>query len=218
MIKFGAFLKTDYCRKLKTNNSCIIICTGTTIKTYSDKIQNFINKNNLIVFAVNQYPDFFSIDPSLHLFTNNHRWQEISCSVRKMSKLMLGCHIKKLPADNDYIKIKYTDRVVNEKMSYNNSVIFGYYRSVGTLAIMIAHMIGFKNIYVVGMDGHSLTEKYIHYYKDPEDSFYKNVNIEHRKLFNPAMGIVLDNLKDFGIKFSIITPTLFSKHYKEKFL
>jgi len=68
------------------------------------------------------------------------------------------------------------------------------------------------------MDGHSLTEKYIHYYKDPEDSFYKNVNIEHRKLFNPAMGIVLDNLKDFGIKFSIITPTLFSKHYKEKFL
>ena len=218
MIQFQSFLETEKCKKLLNNKVCLIVCTGKTIGIYNDKIQSYIKNNRPTIFAVNQYPDFFKYIPHIHLFTNNHRWDECKNSINSKSILMLGCRIKTPPKDNNYIKINYTDKNPDEKISYNNGIIYGYYRSVGGLGIMIAYLMKFETILVVGMDGHNLKDEYIHYYKDSENSFYGKVDISHREIFNPVMSKVLDNIKLYGIKFSLVTPTLFYKHFQNNII
>ncbi len=197
----------------RKGENCLLICTGKTIAKYDKKLPYYWDTdNNMFTFGMNSASSAMALN--YHLFTNNDRIKNYNSNY--CEDLLIGSHIK---TENrpirDYTLINYTDRDVNEPIGYENGIIKGYYRTSGCLAIMIAHLMGAKKIYIAGMDGFTYNfDGNVHFHKDDRNN--KN-NVKSKKEWlerydKPVMK-VLDNLKEYGCEFKIITPTLFEKHY-----
>lgn len=196
----------------------LIAGTGRNTGIYIDKIKKFITDKNPIVIGMNSINRL--LIPDYHLFTNNDRIKNYINEVDNKSTLLIGSHINKenLP-DRDYALIKYTDRNPKEKMEYKNGVICGYYRVSGLLAVMIAHLMGAKKIYITGKDGYADTCKKnngrVHFHDDDRNNINNNKTAEEWKTrYDEPMLKVMHDLRNYGINFSIITPTVFKEFYE----
>ncbi len=197
----------------------LIIGSGYSILKYQKEIKNFIDLNNLITIGINKMNHIFV--PEFHLWTNNQRFRDFGNDINKCSKLMLGCNIKKELIESrwksDYIMVNYIDKK-EIPLGYKDGAITGHFRTAGCLAIFLAHIMGSNNIFVVGMDGYT-------FYSQPE---LKNKEKNHHcygrgytddaewKKCQQKDKIVcetLRELREYGIKFKIITPTVFKEFY-----
>jgi len=199
----------------------IFIGAAHTTKLYEEQIRELIVKENLVTIGVNNITHLFI--PDFHLWVNNGRVGEFYHCYNPKSHLMIGSHIKehhyKLFENivDSYYYIKYTDDFNNiyESIDYKNDTIHGFYRVGGNLALMICHLMGAEHIYVTGVDGYSKPIQgnqhcYGKGFTDSDDMIWEK---KKDKMIYYAMR----NIANFGVKFSIITPTLYEQFFdKEK--
>ena len=194
----------------------LVCCPGKNIIEWKERVSSFALENELMVIGLNKVPDI--IVPNYHLFTNNDKYEHYGDNTGS-STVLLGSGIRKewilKHSPREYVLVKYNDRNKNEPDKYNSNkdVIEGYYRTSGNLAIMVSHLMGASVVYIAGMCGFTFQfDGTVHYYKAEIGRDVKSKKEWHRKYDNPV-GRSLDNLKAYGIKFKIITPTIYEKHF-----
>jgi hypothetical protein len=200
--------------------NALIIGAGATIKEYEIQIEKFIRKTEPFTIGINNITSLFI--PNYHLYTNTQRFREYGKNINSKSMILLGQNIslKVIPdiiGDRDYTVINYTDRE-GLPISYNNGKITGWFRTAGCLSILIAHIMGAKEINIVGMDGYTLYKKNelelgIHshhcYGKGHTDTADFETGIKKDTQINDA----LISLRNYGINFNILTPTKYGEFY-----
>jgi len=206
------------------NKNVMILCPGSNLTKYQEQICSFIKHNKCITFCVNRSNQF--VVPEYHVYTNNSRFSKYGGEVHPSSHLLLGRYIKsnliqKFCQDrpiNSWHIIDYTDRDISEPIGYRYTSeaastvqIRGYYRCVSCLTIMIATILYAKPIYIAGMDGFTYDANNVHCYKDEPDDIKTKQEWINR--YDTVVYQVLKNLKTYGAKFDIITPTIYSKFY-----
>jgi hypothetical protein len=206
---------------IEKGKNFVVVGAGGTLSIYKDSILSFIKKNKALTLGINRMTGI--IAPTYHLWTNRQRWGEYGSCVKANSNLILGPSITRKHAKKhyrgEYNRIDYVDKK-NVPFELGGEQIRGYFRTAGVLAIALAHVMGAKKIFIVGMDGYTLHDKkslkdgksshhcYGAGYTD--DSSWKECVKRDR--------IVYDILKELNnhIKFTIITPTVFDKFYENK--
>lgn len=208
----------------------LIVGAGSSTKIYLKGIRDYITKTIPTVIGINNITEYFI--PHYHLWTNTQRFRTYGKYIVPCSNLLLGSNIPLKVINNvigdvieingvtknrEYTLINYTDKE-GIPIDYKKGKIYGYYRTAGCLAIMIANIMGASEINIVGMDGYSKYE-----YKDLEsgnesqhcygkgftDTATWETCIKKDKLING----VLKNIKNYGINFKIITPTKYGEFY-----
>jgi len=203
----------------------LIIGAGATLKQNEKDITKFIEKTNPLTIGINNMTGFYV--PDFHVWTNTQRFRTYGHTIDSKSSVLLGTNIslkliKQVIGVRDYTLINYTDKE-GIPMGYKNGKLYGHYRTAGCLSIMIAHIMGVDVINVVGFDGYTLYPQtdvasgnasqhcYGTGHTDTADwatCIKKDVIIDN----------VLQNLKDYGINFSIITPTKYEKFFDSSIL
>ena len=209
------------CEKGKT---FLIVGAGGTLKEYEKAIKKFMNERNPVTIGINYMTEFCI--PDYHFWTNKQRWRDFGSCIDKSSKMMFGCGIpKKLIKKHfkgKYIVIDYVDSLSKASkittINYEDGKIYGHFRTAGCLAIVIAHLFGASDIYIVGMDGftlHSREElesqsKNHHCYGKgyTDDATWEQCVEKDRLVYEN-----LSEIEEFGINFKILTPTKFEKYY-----
>tara|TARA_Y100000034_G_scaffold92333_1_gene111557 strand:- start:6178 stop:6819 length:642 start_codon:yes stop_codon:yes gene_type:complete len=200
----------------------VIIGAGGTLSDYKVKILSFIKKNKALVIGINKMTSV--VAPTYHLWTNKQRWGKYGSCVSSESNLLFGPSIaKKLVRKHyrgAYDKIDYVDKK-GIPFDYKGGQIRGHFRTAGVLAVAIAHVMGAKNIFIAGMDGYTLHNKKSlkknkgsqHCYGSghTDDSTWKECVEKDNIVYG-----CLRELYSKGIRFSIITPTVFDKFHKNK--
>ena len=203
-------------------NNIMVIGAGASLRKYTVPIKHFIERKKCTTIGINKMTDH--IIPTYHLWTNNQRLRDQNRSIKPFSKLMLGCNIREPLRRyySDYIDVKYASEEYLE-YSFSGGIFGGHFRIAGTLAIAIAHVLnaGEGNIYVVGMDGFTLypiadlkSEKESHHcygagYTD--DATYAECK-KKDELTTAGLHV----LREAGINFKIITPTIHKDFYYEE--
>lgn len=125
----------------------------------------------------------------------------------------------------------------NTRYSKKTNTFYGVYRSVGSLVILWTFIKKAKKISIVGMDGYTLFSKEdlnsktasqhcygnghtdnianSHGVKNPEkkSKFYKFCEKKDEDIYK-----TLKSIKKYGVKFEIITPTVYKKFYNKNIL
>lgn len=204
----------------RKGRSALIIGAGATVKEKEEYIDNFIKEASPFTIGINNMTAFWT--PTCHLWTNTQRFRTYGKNIHTDSKLMLGSNIslkviREIIESRRYTLVNYTDKE-GVPIDYKKGKIYGYYRTAGCLAIMVAHLMGAKEINVVGMDGYSLhkqedivsgKESQHCYGQGFTDTADWKTCVRKDKLINN----VLLNLKSYGIDFKIITPTKYGDFY-----
>lgn len=204
----------------RKGENATIICAGSTIKDYQWQINDHIKYTNSFTIGINNMTKYFM--PDYHLWTNTQRFRSYGKNINPISNILLGSNISlkvinEIIKSKGYVLVNYTDKE-GIPIDYKKGKIYGYYRTAGCLAIMIANIMGASEINIVGMDGYSKYE-----YKDLEsgnesqhcygkgftDTATWETCIKKDKLING----VLKNIKNYGINFKIITPTKYGEFY-----
>ena len=215
------------CQKGKT---AVIIGAGGTLNEYEKPIKEFLDRDNVFTIGINNMTAFHV--PSYHLWTNKQRWRDFgSCIDSEKSKLMfgagLGDKLIKKHFRGDYIVVNYShslSRAEKEgEVEYHKGRIYGCFRTAGCMAILLVHLFGASEIYIVGMDGYTL------HGKDEIESGSRNHHVYGKGFTDNSSWekclekdrLVYENLNAldiYGVKFKIITPTKFDKFYDKSIL
>ncbi len=198
----------------------LIIAAGSSIREYENKIEKFILEEKPIVIGINNITDFFI--PNYHLWTNTKRFRNFGKNILHESEILLGAgiHLKtvrEVLGPVDYTLINFTDMKEGVPIGYEKGKILGFFRTAGCLSIMIAHLMGCKDVSIVGMDGHTFHNykdvqagvKSHHCYKENYKPFSKEMCIKKDQII---VG-VLSSLKNYGINLKILTPTIYKEFY-----
>ena len=212
--------KISDCIDCQKGTTAVVIGAGGTLKEYEEPIKSFLSRDNIFTIGINNMTSFHV--PTYHLWTNKQRWRDFgSCINSEKSELMFGAGLSekliKKHFKGDYIVVDYVDKE-GTVIDYKDGVIHGCFRTAGCLAIVISHLLGARDIYVVGMDGYTLHERrevesgrqsHHLYGKGFTDDTTWDKCLEKDSL-------VYENLNDidaYGIKFKILTPTKFETYY-----
>ena len=197
------------------NKDFLILANGPNLENYKDKIEEFINKYDPIVLGPNYLGDLFI--PDYHAFSNKRRFIKYNNSVNKESKLLIGSSIDQelidKNIDRDYEVIRYIDSSTNN-FNILEGIITTNCRSISTLLIGVAIVMGAGRIFVAGMDGYLNYDSSFHFYKEEEAEDKDIIRDKHNKTYEYLKQI--DNfLKEKNENgFHIITPTDYEKFYK----
>jgi len=207
--------------------SGLVICAGSSVRDYKDRIYDFMRRNNTVTIGINNVVDLYS--PEYHLWTNTKRFRDYGDKIKYTTNLMIGQNIsiklvrevlKMARYTKEYTLVNYTDQD-GIPIGYKNGKIYGHYRTAGCLAIMILHMMGITDLNIVGMDGHTLHdydkiksgEINHHCYDEDYVPFPNDVCVAKDELIVK----ILTSLQDFGIRFNILTPTVYEQFSKVRF-
>ena len=211
---------------IEKDRNMIVVCCGSSITDYEKEILQFIKSKDAVAIGVNKMTNL--VTPKYHLWTNKKRWSNYGHTAKKESIKLIGCglNFEKInrSCEGECIKIDYTDKRGNP-IDYKDHHIYGFFRSTGNLSIMLCHLMGAKNIYVVGLDGLTLYSekdykslKAKHHCNDYGDGNTAEGSWERCKEVDESISYSLSLLKDYGIKFEIITPTKFKGYYNSDIL
>ena len=206
----------------------LIIGSGSSVRNHKNKISKLIENQKLVTFGVNYMTLLCS--PEYHLWTNKQRYRDLGSCIDKNSKFLFGCGMtKKLIRKHyagDYETIEYTNDFKESKSidyRFESGKYYGYFRTAGVLAIMIAHFMGAKKISIVGMDGYTLYsrkqllkgKKNHHCYGSgyTDDASWEKCKTKDAEIYS-----TLRDLYASGIEFEIITPTKFKDFYNPSVL
>jgi len=197
----------------------MVVGTGSSLRKYGDKIKELIKDENIITIGINNVYDF--IEPTYNIWTNNGRLKQYYKCISGNSIIFFGYGIKKENIKNlykgKYYIVDYTDKK-GIPIGYKNGKINGFYRTAGCLSIMLSHLMGAKKIYVAGMDGYTLNDKELIDNNKAGQHFYgkgltDGTSWEMGEKKDIIVYNVLRSIKNYGVDFSIITPTVFKEFY-----
>jgi len=151
----------------------LIVGAGFTIKEYKEKIDKFIEDNDVIIIGCNNISHLFV--PNYHLWTDIRRYYKYGKNINSKSICIYGDHFKKSVIQKynigRYGTIKYSrqkwskhnDNPHSPKYGKSNprydkkqNKFYGVFRAVGSLAILWSHIRKASKISIVGMDGYTL--------------------------------------------------------------
>lgn len=221
------------------NRNILIVCSGSTVVDYKDKIVSFINKYNILTIGCNNITHILT--PDFHIFADFQRYQEFGNMIKESSTPIFPTRFS-----DDFIKEHWAGEYIrfdckydkNRKLQIENGVPRCHFKTVGLLAVVFSYLSQASNIYIVGMDGYSLygqteldsglksqhcygsghTDRR-HIYKNqkvPKSVFGKEYKMAVRK--DRVIYKLLKHTRGAGITFSIITPTKYSQFYKPDIL
>jgi len=205
---------------IKKGKKALIVCAGSSVRDEKKNIKKFLTREDPFVIGINNITEYFT--PQYHLWTNTKRFRTFGHNTTKMSHLLLGAgiHLKtvrEVIGSRDYTIINFTDMKPGVPLGYKNGKIFGFFRTAGNLAIMIAHLMGASEVNIVGMDGHTIHKyedvksgrKAHHCYDEDYKPYEKDVCIKKDYIVTG----VLDSLRKYGIDLKILTPTVYKNFY-----
>jgi len=198
---------------------------GGSISFLSDAINKYINKNNCVSIGINNMASV--VTPNYHLWTNKKRYKEYGSCVDTKSALLVGPKFSRklvrLHYSGRYLTIQYKDGPKYETKLMKNGMIYGHFRTAGSLSIMLAHNMGASRISIVGMDGYTLhrkkdvvgNQKNQHCYGSgfTDGATWSECIEKDNIVYN-----VLKEIKSAGVEFSILTPTVFDEFYDNSLL
>lgn len=201
---------------IEKGSHIIVVGSGATIKENKDKILRYIHETGAKTIGINCMTELCV--PDYHLWTNKQRYRDLGHCIDIKSKFIFGEGLSekliRKHYNGEYIKLHYIDED-GVKVTYKNGIIYGHFRTAGTLSIMVAHVMGANKIDIVGMDGYTLYgqkelkkgKKSHHCYGQgyTDDASWEKC-IQKDKLVNKA----LHDIHDYGVIFNILTPTKFS--------
>lgn len=212
---------TDYLEDLHVpyKKPFLIIGAGGSVREFSGQLHKFIDTVKPITIGINHMTHI--VIPDYHLWTNKERYLHHGNCINPLSKLLCGCglpdRLVRIHHKGNYFRVDYLDRE-DSPLGYQKGIITGFYRTAGCLAIMIAHLLQASQIYIVGMDGFTLHKpvevddgvKNQHCYGrgHTDDYSWKNSLVKDNQVCN-----ILRSLKEYGINFKILTPTVFNEFY-----
>lgn len=234
-------------KKIKGKN-ILIVGSGSSLYIYRKQIEKFINDNEIVIFGGNNIthiiiPDYhFWTDPKrYHKFGKNISKKSRMIFGNHLSKKIIQKYWK-----GPYDIIKYTRRkwkrsyedLNSEKygkgeVNYKKGIIEGVFRTIGCLMIFYAHIKKASKINVVGMDGYSYyskeqlkTKRYSqHCYGEGYTDFIgrgggSEKNFRYKEFIKKDEGIskTLHSLRRYGVKFEILTPTVYKDFYNSDIL
>lgn len=200
--------------------SALVIGAGATIREYENQIAEFINTTKPITIGINNMTSFWV--PDYHIWTNNQRFRTYGKNIHVNSKLLLGSNISlklinEIIGSKEYVVLNREDRK-GVSMDYRDGIIYGYFRTAGCLAIMLLHLMGVSEINIVGMDGYTIhkhedivagKEAQHCYGQGLTDTSSWESGAEKDKIIEAS----LNNIKEYGINFKILTPTKYRRFY-----
>ncbi len=206
----------------RKGSSALIIGAGASIKENRNSINNFISENNPFIIGINNMTEFWI--PDYHLWTNTQRFRTYGENIHRDSNLLLGSNIslkviREVIGTRDYTLITYTDKA-GTSIDYSSGKVYGYYRTAGCLAIMVAHLMGADEINMAGIDGYSMHSqedvvsgrKSQHCYGQ---GFTDTATWETCVKKDNIINEVLHSLRGYGIDFRILTPTKYKEFYEK---
>lgn len=126
----------------------LVIGAGGTLREYEEPIKDFISDSRPVTIGINYMTNFCI--PDYHLWANKQRYLDFGDCIDKSSKMMFGRGLpKKLIRKHfkgDYIFVDYDYKIkgadTGVPVRYEDGKICGYFRTAGSLAIVIAHLFG----------------------------------------------------------------------------
>ena len=169
----------------------LVLAPGKSLQTCREKINEYISRENPLVFAINHVPDSIDCDKifisNMRRFKNNDDIAHINSS-----KLILTSNIQSGEIDN---RVNYSSYLNDDVMITDNS---------GLMLINILKKCGVTKIALAGFDGfnYSETENYCDHKMISHSNRvkYSEINRSMMKYFN--------KLKK-SVEISFITPTLY---------
>ena len=155
------------------SKTVLIVGSGSSIGIYKEKILSFVKKNKVIVFGCNNMSEI--IVPNYHFWTDSKRYIKYghlinNKSIPIFSKKFRNKNIIKLHWNKPYGIVRFCSgargsryrdpknkRYYNVPIKYDTrtGMIKGYFKTVGTLAIIYVYLKKAAKIFVAGMDGYS---------------------------------------------------------------
>ena len=220
----GKITKIADCIDREKGKTFLIVGAGGSLREYEKQIKGYIEESRAITIGINYMTEFCI--PDYHLWTNQQRYRDLGQCISEHSRMIFGHKMpKKLIRKHfsgDYISVDYGAGETGG-VDYRDGRIYGSFRTAGTLAIMIAHLMGAAKIYVVGMDGFTLHGreqlesggKNHHCYGKgyTDDASWQECVGKDEMVYNG-----LNALAEYGVEFSILTPTKFSKFHDSSVL
>lgn len=185
----------------------LIICTGSTLKHYKTQITDFWSRSDkTTVIGVNKMT-ILPIEDLIeyNLWTNQGGFKRHYVSNGK--RLILS---KKLWKSVPRISMNWSkNKQIREAIVIHDDIKI--WRNAGCRAIQYAHDQGANNIYVVGKDGFTLKYKGDQHcwgsgYTDNSDMVY--AKDKDNVIYNCLRG-----MKNKGVNFKILTPTIYEEFY-----
>ena len=202
-----------------TDGNILVVGSGSSIKTHQDSILEFKSENDIQTFGINDMTSLCT--PDYHLWTNRQRLGAFGSCINNKSVLLFGHHLPEKNIRDQYkghfASIEYYDEEDGD-FSYLGGSIYGPLRTAGLLAVAISHIMGAKNIYIVGMDGYTLyprkeIEKGDKSHHSYGKGFTDDSSWEECLKKDEMVYYALRKLKKFGAEFKILTPTKFEEFY-----
>ncbi len=220
-----------------------MVGSGASVREYSDSIMRFIKDNDVITFGCNNINHI--LIPDYHFWADHSRYEEFGDKMSKKSVPVFstdfGKNLISKYCKRDYLSFTYKNKKPKNgrkiKIKYRSKIMYGRFRTVGSLAIFYAYVRKASSIRVVGMDGYTLysenqllnKEQQQHCYGDkgytdlPKEkrkykerkygTFYKYSEEKDKDIYD-----CLNAMGDYGIDFKIITPTIYKRFYDESIL
>ncbi len=199
-----------------------IIGSGGTLSKYSHSVRRLIESESLYSIGINNMSHI--ITPDYHLWTNKKQFITFSGkAIKKSSSVLIGNRIPESVIKKHYCgsyeRIDYEDCDV---VDINSELISGNYRTAGVLAIAIAFLMNARHIYIAGMDGFTLhSREDLKYNKNQHcygSGYTDDASWKKCKKKDDLVAQNLQDLWDYGVRFSILTPTKFEKFYDPSLL
>ena len=213
-------------KKIFKNRHVLIVCSGSSLKRYWNKIDKFIKENKVVTIGCNHVNNM--LIPDYNIWASIYRWGKCGKYVDKKSNLFFApVFSKKLI--RKYWKGSYqiyneTDPLLGRK---KYKTIYNCFKQVGAVSIVWAYHGGASKISVVGMDGYTYySKKELKTKEYSQHSEGKGITVKSYrfgKKQDKFLGKKLKKLykysqKKYGFNFEILTPTIHNEYYNSKVL
>jgi 4-hydroxy 2-oxovalerate aldolase len=173
-------------RALIKPRSILVMASGNTVKTHTDKLKEFMTQDNSFVISVNFIPE--DIRPDLVFISNKKRYLQLkshNCLLAMTSNINAG-------APNTFV------------VDYGSLVCLGKNDLAGIMVLRLLVRLGVRSLSLAGYDG--FTNDNSHYI----DLFNTKFSLKDVQYLNNDM---IAQLKDLNaqLKVDFITPTIYNR-------
>ena len=193
----------------KTSRKALLVCGGHSVEQCRDEIEDFTRRNKLSVYTVNNPQAPIPVDGVF--FGNRRRILQYHDKINADTEVVLGPEIHEGATANFSLskvsRVNALKLVPKEQLSYpmiipSNSAIE---------AILGLVQIGYKEIFLCGLDGYKVGVK-SHYYREHDAVSIPEEIEKQNHLIAEELRVTATLAEKLGFEFSIITPTLFTEH------
>lgn len=197
----------------------LIVGAGSTIRDTLADVQSCIQDQSLATIGINNMTA--AVIPKYHVWTNAGRLREFGSCIRPESILVIkktmDPALLREYATSDTVALDYKD-APKYGMGFKGGMIKGHFRTAGCLAIMLAQWMGAARIFIAGMDGYTLhSREAVESGKETQHMYGTGLTDKNKWEYcvekDSLIYSVLRSIWDFGVSFSIITPTVYKEFY-----